>query len=146
MEFREIGPAAVGQHDAAIAAVVGLAHGGVDADFGGDAGDDQIVDAAILQREIEIGGVERALAGLVDHRLAVDRIKLGDDVVAGLAAHQDAAHRTGVADALARRAALDLGRRRVGQIGPVALAGMDDQQAGRARRVEHRLAAARPRP
>ena len=33
----KVGCAAVGQHDAAIAAVVGLAHGGVDADFGGDA-------------------------------------------------------------------------------------------------------------
>ena len=81
----------------------------------------------------EIGFVERALAGLVDHRLAFDRIELGNDVVARLAAHQDAAHGARVADALGRRAALDLGGRRVGQIRPVALAGVNDQHAGRAR-------------
>ena len=38
----------------------------------------------------------------------------------------------------ARRAALDLGRRRVGQIGQMALAGVHDQHAHRARRGQHR--------
>ena len=38
----------------------------------------------------------------------------------------------------ARRAALDLGRRRVGQIGQMAFAGVDDQHAGVARRLQHR--------
>ena len=37
VELREIGGAAVAEHDAAVAAVVGLAHGGVDAHLGGDA-------------------------------------------------------------------------------------------------------------
>ena len=37
-----------------------------------------------------------------------------------------------------RRAALDLGRRRVRQIGQMALAGVNDQHAGRARRIQHR--------
>ena len=50
--------------------------------------------------EFEIGLVERALARLVDHRLVRQRIKLGNDVVAGLAADQDAAHRAAGADAV----------------------------------------------
>ena len=55
---------------------------------------------------VEVGGVERALARLVDHGLAGERIELGNDVVAGLAADQDAPHRAGIADAqaTARRA------------------------------------------
>ena len=51
----------------------------------------------------------------------------GDDVVAGLAADQDAAHRAGVADAPGGRAARELGGGRVGEVGAVALAGVDHQ-------------------
>ena len=69
-------------------------------------------DAAAAQHGFEVGGVERALAGLVDDRLAVDGGEFGDDVVAGLAAHQDAAHRAGIADAGGELAARPLGRRR----------------------------------
>ena len=137
LELREIGTHAVGQHEAAEAAVVGFAHRGVDADFGGDAADDELLDAAVAQDQLEVGGVERALARLVDHRLAGDRVELRDDVVPGLALHQNPAHRPRIADALARRAAHDLGRRRVGQIGAMALAGVDDQHAGLARRRQH---------
>ena len=82
VEFRKVGGAAVGEHDAAIAAVVRLAHRGVDADLGGDAADQQVLDAEIAQQRVEVGRVERALAGLVDHRLAGERIELRDDVVA----------------------------------------------------------------
>ena len=138
MEFGEVGCAAIRQHHAAIAAVVGLAHRGVDADLGGDAAYQQVPDAVFLQDVAELGGVERALAGLVDHDLAVERIELGNDVVAGLAADQDPPHRPGIADPQRRRAALDLGRRRIGQIGQMALAGVDDQHAGFARRLQHR--------
>ena len=35
------------------------------------------------------------------------------------------------------RATLDLGRRRVGKIGQMAFAGVHDQHAGRARRIQH---------
>ncbi len=138
VEFREIGRAAVGQHDAAIAAVIGLAHGGVDAHFGGDAAHQQILDAVFLQDVGKLGGVERALARLVDHDLAVERIELGNDVMAGFAADQDPPHRSGIADAQARRAAFDFGRRRVGQIGQMAFAGVHDQHAGIARSIQHR--------
>ena len=64
------GAAAILQQQAFEAAVVGLAHGGVHADVGGDAGQDDVVDAAQAQHQFEVGGAERALAGLVDDRLA----------------------------------------------------------------------------
>ena len=76
MELREVGGAAIGEHDAAVAAVVGLAHRGVDADLGGDAAHQQGLDAVIAEEPIEVGVVEGALAGLVDHDLAVGRIEL----------------------------------------------------------------------
>src|SRR5581483_7884158 len=98
VKLGEVRRAAIRDDDAAIAAVIGLAHGGVDAHFGGDAAHEQILDAVLLQHVGELGGVERALAGLVDHDFAVERIELGDDVVTGLAANEDAAHRPGIAD------------------------------------------------
>ena len=64
------GAAAILQQQAFEAAVVGLAHGGVDADVGGDAGEDDVLDAALVEDQLEVGGAERALAGLVDDRLA----------------------------------------------------------------------------
>ena len=67
----------------------------------------------------------------------VDRRQLVDDVVAVLAADQDAAVRAGVADALRWLAALQLRRRAVREIRQVALSGVDDQHAGRPGRGEH---------
>ncbi len=138
MEFGKIGGAAIGQHDAAIAAIIGLAHRGVDADFGGHPAHQKILDAVFPQHVVEFGRVERALAGLVDDDLTVERIQCGTDVVAGFAADQDPPHRPGIADAQGWRAALDLGRRRVGQIGQMTLAGMQDEQSAIAGCVQHR--------
>ena len=67
--------AAVAGHDAAIAAIVGLAHGRVHADLGGDAADDQRLDAAVVQERVQVGREERALARLVDDRLARERVR-----------------------------------------------------------------------
>src|ERR1700757_3407310 len=80
VEFGEVGSAAIRNDDAAIAAGIGLAHGGVDADLGGHAAPQQVFDAVFGQDVRELGGVERALAGLVDHDLAVEWIEIGDDV------------------------------------------------------------------
>ena len=90
----------------------------------------EVVDSARAQKQLEIGGVERALARLVDDRLAGEGRQLGDDLPARLAANQDPPTRAGVADAGAdalRSPAL-VGRQ-VGEIGTVAFARVDDVQA-----------------
>src|SRR6185369_13214456 len=115
------------------AAVVAFAHGGVHADVGGDAGGHHVADAARTQDEFEVGGAEGTLARLVDDDLALDRRKFLDDFPARLAAHQDLAAGTFVADAdavgadLARAPALVVGQ--VGKVGAVALARVDDVEA-----------------
>jgi hypothetical protein len=132
--------AAVLDQHAFEAAVVGLAHRGVDADVGGDAGQHDVLDAAQPQHQFEVGGAERALAGLVDDGLARQRRQIGDDVPARLAAHQDAAARTGVADPgadLARAPAFVVWQ--VGQVRPVAFAGVDDVKTLRAHHREQLL-------
>ena len=133
------GTAILDQH-AFEAAVVGFAHRGVDADVGGDAGQHDVLDAAQPQHQFEVGGAERALAGLVDDGLAGQRRQIGDDVPAGLAAHQHAAARAGIADSgadLARAPPLVGGQ--VGKVGPVAFAGVDDVKALRAHHREQFL-------
>src|SRR5580704_2646446 len=136
LELGEVGAHAILGDEAVVAAVVGLADRGVDAHFGGDAGDDELGDAAMLQDRMEVGGVESALAGLVDDRLARRGIELGNDVVAGLAAHQDAAHRSFVADRGLAAAAHLLGRRQVREVRPMALAGVHRQETSRAPRQQ----------
>ena len=86
LELGEIRTDAIGYDEALVAAVVGLTGGGVHAHLGGDAGDQQLGDACRGEDVLQFGGVERALAGLVDDDLAVDRGQLVDDVVAVLAA------------------------------------------------------------
>ena len=101
LEFGEIRTDAIGYDQALVSAVVGLAGRGVHAHLGGDAGDEQLGDPRLGEDVLQLGGVERALARLVDDDLALDRGELVDDVVAVLAADQDAAVLAGVADALA---------------------------------------------
>ena len=134
MELREIGATAVFEHEAVVAAVVGFPHRGVDADLRRHAGDDELLDVLVLQDGVQVGGVERALARLVDDRLAGLGIKLGNDVVAGFASHQNAAHRAGVADRRGAAAANFLGRRQIGEVGPMALARMENGKSGGAPR------------
>ena len=82
LELGEVRRDAVAQHDALVAAVVRLAHRRVHAHLERHAADDQRLDAAIEQDLVQVGGVKRALARLVDDRLARDRVELVDDVVA----------------------------------------------------------------
>lgn len=81
VEFRKVGGAAIGNRDTAIAAVVGLAHSGVDADFRGDTADQETVDLVLLEDVAEFGRVERALSRLVDDDFSRQRIKRRNDVV-----------------------------------------------------------------
>src|SRR3546814_7405586 len=84
----------------------------MDTYLGGDAADDELADAVLLDQVRKLGIVEGALAGLVDHRLAGNGIEFGYDVVARLADHEDAAHRAAIAD---RHGAASAGL--LGQIG-----------------------------
>jgi hypothetical protein len=93
------GAAAIFEQQTFEPAVIGLAHRRVNTDIGGDAGQHQVGYAAQPQHQTKIGGVERALAGLVDDRLAGERRQFGYDLPAGLAAHQEAAAGALVADA-----------------------------------------------
>src|SRR5271165_4915808 len=132
--------AAVLNEKAFEAAVVGLAHGRVDADIGGDAGQHQVVDPARAQDEFEVGGAERALAGLVDDRLAGQRLQFVDDLPPRLAADEDLSAGSVVTDAGADalRAPALVGRQ-VDEVGAMPLAGVDDGIALGARRREQRL-------
>ena len=98
----------------------------------------QGLDAAVAKHQLEVGLVEGALAGLVEHGLADQWGELRDDVVPSLAADEDAAHGAAVADAHRRRAALDLGARGIGHVGAMALARVDDGEAGVTGRAQQR--------
>ena len=127
------GAAAIRQQQAFEAAIVGVPHRRVDADIGGDAGQDDVADAARAQDQFQVGGVEAAFAGLVDDDFAGQRGEFGNDLPARFAAGQDAAARAGIADAgtdLARAPAL-VGRQ-VGQVGTMAFPCMDDRIAASA--------------
>ena len=92
-----------------------------------------------MEDQLQVGGAERALARLVDDDLARQRGELVDDVPARLAAHEDAAARAEVADADAVLAdparAPALVRGQVGEVGAMALAGVDDGEAERRMRA-----------
>ena len=70
LELGEIALGRVLDQQAFVAAVVRLAHRGLHADFGGHAGEHQVRDAARLQRLVQAGRPEHALARLVDDDLA----------------------------------------------------------------------------
>jgi hypothetical protein len=136
LELREVRADAILEHQAVVAAVVRLAHCRVDADLGRHAADHELANAAVVQQRIEVGRVERALAGLVDYRLAWRGLERIDDVVPILAAHEDAAHRARVADAVLQPPAQLLVERQIGEVGAMAFARMHDEHAFAAR-LEH---------
>ena len=131
------GAAAIFQQQTLKATVVGVAHRRVDADVGGDAGQDHVDDAAGAQDQFQVGGVETAFAGLVDDDFSRCRGQFGDDLPAGFAAHQDAAARAGIADPRADPpGAPALVRWQVGQIRAMPFPRVNDRVAQRPHRRE----------
>ena len=127
----ELGEIALGRilgEQALIAAVIGFAHAGLDADLGGDTCEDELAGAEALQLLREAGGVEGPLARLLDDDLVRKRRDLTDDGGARLAGDQHPPHRAAIADADRRIAALALRRMQVGKIGPVAFHRVDHRQ------------------
>ena len=108
VKFREVRPGAIGRHEAVIAAVVGLADGGVDADLGGDTGDDELADALHLQDGVKVGGPEGALPGL-SMTNSPDLGASSGMMVWRFAADEDAAHRPGSPMVVAPRLRIFLG-------------------------------------
>jgi len=106
------------------------------AHLGGDARDDELLDAAVLENRVQVRGVECALAGLVDHRLGRQRAKLRDDVVPSLTADEDAAHRPGIPDRRLAASANLFRRRQIGEIRAMPLTRVDDLKPALAPRFE----------
>ena len=132
LELRKIRAHAILRHETVVAAVIGLADGGVHAHLRGHAGHDELLDASVLQDGVQVGREEGALAWLVNHRLRGHRVELGNDVVPGLAANENAAHRPSIADARLAATTNLLGRRQVTEVGTMALARVHHRQRLRA--------------
>jgi hypothetical protein len=77
MEIQFIGGAGVRSDEDVVVEMEGVAHGAVDAAFGGEAADHQSVDAQALQHGVKIGLVEAAVARL-EHNW-ITRMRLGAD-------------------------------------------------------------------
>ena len=140
LELGEVGAHAVREHEALVTAVVGLPDGGVHADLGGHARDDQAGDAALAPAARRtIVPWNAPLPGLSITASPASGREVVDDVVAVLAADQDAALRARRADPQRRVAAVELGRRAVRQVGDVPLARVDHGQPDGAGRLEDLL-------
>lgn len=74
LEFRKIRGYAIAQHNTFKAAIVRLANGGVHADFQRYPAHDKGLDRAIQEDLVKVGGVEGALARLINYRRAADGI------------------------------------------------------------------------
>src|SRR5258706_1441953 len=129
LELGEIALGGVLHQEALEAAIVGLAHGALHADLGGDSGEDEVGHRRLPQQVPQRGGVEGPLAGLEDDGLTRQRRQVRHDVIARLAVDQDAAHGPGVADAHRRASAAALGGRTVGEIGAMSLARVQHAEA-----------------
>src|SRR5260221_38097 len=58
VKLGDIRAATVAGHDAAVAAIIGFAHGGMHTNFGRHAAHDQILDAAVLQYRMQISRIK----------------------------------------------------------------------------------------
>jgi hypothetical protein len=92
---------AVLEQQALVTAIVGLAHRGVDADVSGNAREHGMGDAARSEGEVQIGGIETALARLVEDELVGFGLELSPNIPSRFTSHQDAATRAWIARATA---------------------------------------------
>ena len=136
VKLGEVRAAAVAGDDAAVAAVVRFAHRGVDADLGRHAADDQVLDAAVAagSRADRWRRTRPCPACRSPARRRIG-IELRDDVVARARRGSGCAPSgPGSPMRLLGAPRSTLARRRVGQVGAMALARVDDQHARLARR------------
>src|SRR5208337_4663116 len=115
------GSCAVLQKQAFVTPVVGLPHGRMNADVGGDPRQNQIADSPGSQEEVQIGGVEGALPGFVDDDFSLQGIQFRDDVPPLFSTDENPAAGARVADPGADLpAAPSLVGRQIRQIGSVS--------------------------
>ena len=121
---------AVGDEAAFEAAIIRLSHGRVDAHVRCDAAEEEALASRRAEEVLEVGREEGALSRLVDDVLGWERLQIVDQLPARLAAHEDAAARTGLANLGAdggRTKPLVLGE--IGEARAVAFARMDNAHA-----------------
>lgn len=70
VELREVRGAGIADHHAAIAAIIALAHCGMHADFSGDATDQKVLNALLLQHITQFGAIKSAFTGFIDNDFA----------------------------------------------------------------------------
>lgn len=85
LEFREIRPDAIRRDNALVAAVIGFANGCCHADLSRYPAHDERLDRVVLQDQLQVGFIERALTRLVDNGFTERWVQLWNDVVPCLA-------------------------------------------------------------
>jgi len=79
--------------------VVGITHGGGDANIGGDTSEDKVLDVSVVEDDAEVSSVERSLARLIDDGLVVVWLEFGNDVPSRLSTDENTtASNVGVSD------------------------------------------------
>src|SRR5882762_517497 len=98
-------PGAVGKQEALVPAVVGLTHRGMDADIRGNAGQDNVLDAFLPQKHVEVRAIEGAFAWLIDDRFSGQWGQFGNDLPSRFSPRQNTPARSRIAYARADAAA-----------------------------------------
>lgn len=102
MKRRLAGRGAVLQDDTVETAIIGLAHGGRNAHIGSHAGNDQVLDPFVPEKEFKISVCKCAATRFVDDRLSWDRVELVNDIVPYFPTDQETAERSLGTDSKAR--------------------------------------------
>ena len=129
MELGKVGGTTVRRHDAAVTAIVGLAHRGVHAYLGGNAADDEIFNSAIEENGLQVSGKEGTFTRLINNWLARFGIEFGNQVVAGFATNKDTSHWARITDARTGRTAFDFGLGCITHVGTMPFTGVNHQHA-----------------
>src|SRR6266481_4418331 len=87
LKFRKVRAHTIRRDKALVTAIISLTHSGVDANFCGHAGDDELLDSTVLENGVEVRRPKSSFARLVNNRFASDRIEFRDDVMALLSAN-----------------------------------------------------------
>src|SRR4029079_4762152 len=123
----------IGEHQTLIAAIVGIAHRGVNANVGGDSTKHDVLNSAPAKKKIQICRIEGSFSRLVDNRFAFERRQFRYDFPAWLTTNENLSARPLVADTgTDALAAPSFVCRQVRQIRTMALTRVHDMKSFRA--------------